>query len=247
MKMPEEYYEILQVHPSAEPEVIEAAYKKLAQKYHPDVDKSPEATEKMKMINVAHDVLSNPEQRKRYDSIKPNKKAGSSSKPKPIVDPPEILFKNVTPGTIKTASFLVINTGGPYSKISISNPDSWLKIVDWHSISTTDELPLRVNLQVQGNDWYKTYSERVYISLDNVKTYITVTLQTRFMMELRDHHWRSIEFEDLKDWAKGKKDILDAGQELVGKTFRYRYNRSLGKYQVRLRHHYNSGVYDPFH
>ena len=245
MKMPEEYYEILQVHPSAEPEVIEAAYKKLAQKYHPDVDKSPQATEKMKMINVAHDVLSNPKHREQYDSERPNKEIRPSGKPKPIVDPPEILFKNVTPGTIKTASFLVINMGGPYTKIAISNPDSWVKIADWHSISTTDELPLRVNLQVQGNDWYKTYSERVYISLDNVKTYITVTLQTRFRMELRDHNWHSIEFEDVKDWAKQKKDILDAGQELAGKTFRYRYNKSLGKYQVRLRHHYNSGIYDP--
>lgn len=62
----EDYYEILQVSPSAEPEVIEAAYKKLAQKYHPDVNKSPTATEKMKKINIAHDVLGDPVQRKRY-------------------------------------------------------------------------------------------------------------------------------------------------------------------------------------
>lgn len=62
----EDYYEILQVSPSAEPEVIEGAYKKLAQKYHPDVNKSPTATEKMKKINVAHDVLGDPVQRKRY-------------------------------------------------------------------------------------------------------------------------------------------------------------------------------------
>jgi curved DNA-binding protein CbpA len=62
----EDYYEILQVSSSAEPEVIEAAYKKLAQKYHPDVNKSPTATEKMKKINIAHDVLGNPVQRKRY-------------------------------------------------------------------------------------------------------------------------------------------------------------------------------------
>jgi len=62
----EDYYEILQVSPSAEPEVIEAAYKKLAQKYHPDVNKSPTAAEKMKKINIAHDVLGDPVQRKRY-------------------------------------------------------------------------------------------------------------------------------------------------------------------------------------
>jgi len=247
MNMPEDLYEILQVHPSAESEVIEAAYKKLAQKYHPDVDKSPKATERMKMINVAHDVLSDPEQRRTYNATRLDKKGGPSVKPNPIVDPPQILFKNVTPGTVKTASFLVINTGGPYSKISISNPDTWLKIVDWRSISITDELPLRVNLQVQGNDWYKTYLERVYISLDDIRTFVTVTLQTRFRMVLQDYNWRSIEFDDLKEWAKGKKDLLDAGQELIGKTFRYRYNKSLGKYQVRLRHNHSSGIYDPYH
>jgi len=63
----EDYYEILQVSPSAEPEVIEGAYKKLANKYHPDVDKSPSATERMKKINVAHDILSNPDKRREYD------------------------------------------------------------------------------------------------------------------------------------------------------------------------------------
>jgi len=62
----EDYYKILQVDPSAEPEVIDAAYKKLAQKYHPDKDKSAQATEHMKRINRAHDVLSDPAQRRDY-------------------------------------------------------------------------------------------------------------------------------------------------------------------------------------
>lgn len=63
----EDYYETLQVHRLAEPEVIEAAYKKLAQKYHPDVNKSPSAMEKMKRINIAHDILCDPVKRKQYD------------------------------------------------------------------------------------------------------------------------------------------------------------------------------------
>jgi len=62
----EDYYEILQVSPSAESEVIEAAYKKLAQKYHPDVNRSSMAAGKMKKINIAHDVLRDPVQRKKY-------------------------------------------------------------------------------------------------------------------------------------------------------------------------------------
>jgi curved DNA-binding protein len=74
----EDYYEILQVHPSAEPEVIEAAYKKLAQKYHPDVSKDPAGPGKMKKINIAHDVLRNPEQRRQYHEEWLQKKGGAA-------------------------------------------------------------------------------------------------------------------------------------------------------------------------
>jgi DnaJ-class molecular chaperone len=66
MAILKDYYEILQVHFLAEPEVIEAAYRKLAAKYHPDRNPNLMAQEKMKEINIAHDVLSDPEPRKRY-------------------------------------------------------------------------------------------------------------------------------------------------------------------------------------
>lgn len=73
-----DYYEILQVSPSAEPEVIEGAYKKLAKKYHPDVNKSPSATERMKKINVAHDILSNLDKRREYDKEWQRHKVGDA-------------------------------------------------------------------------------------------------------------------------------------------------------------------------
>lgn len=62
-----DYYAILQVHHSAGKEVIDAAYRKLAAKYHPDVNASPDAAEKTKQINEAYEVLSNPERRAEYD------------------------------------------------------------------------------------------------------------------------------------------------------------------------------------
>ena len=65
-----DYYAILQVHPEAEKEVIDAAYRKLAAKYHPDVNQAPEAVEKMKQINVAHEVLSDPAKRAAYNTTK---------------------------------------------------------------------------------------------------------------------------------------------------------------------------------
>ncbi len=62
-----DYYRILQVDPSADPEVIEAAYKRLARKYHPDTNKSPVATLRMQEMNAAYGVLRNPVKRVQYD------------------------------------------------------------------------------------------------------------------------------------------------------------------------------------
>ncbi len=62
-----DYYRILQVDPDAEPEVIHAAYRRLAAKYHPDVNPEPEAAERMAEINAAYGVLRDPEQRAAYD------------------------------------------------------------------------------------------------------------------------------------------------------------------------------------
>lgn len=61
------YYNYLQVSEQAEQEVIEAAYKRLARKYHPDNNSSSEAEEKMKLITAAYSVLSDKKLRKIYD------------------------------------------------------------------------------------------------------------------------------------------------------------------------------------
>ena len=63
-----DYYEILQVSRQAEIEVIDAAYKRLSLKYHPDKNSSPDANEKMQHINQAYQVLKNPDSRRQYDS-----------------------------------------------------------------------------------------------------------------------------------------------------------------------------------
>ena len=65
-----DFYKILQSDPSAEPEVITSAYRRLAAKYHPDVYKAPDATQKMQLLNEAYAVLSDPVKRKRYDGTR---------------------------------------------------------------------------------------------------------------------------------------------------------------------------------
>jgi len=63
------YYRVLQVDPQAEAEVIQSAYRRLAAKYHPDVNKSPTTEAKMKEINAAYEVLGDPQKRAEYDRI----------------------------------------------------------------------------------------------------------------------------------------------------------------------------------
>ena len=64
------YYKILEVDSSASPEVIEKAYKALAKKYHPDLQEESQkksAGEKLKEINEAYEILSNPDSRATFD------------------------------------------------------------------------------------------------------------------------------------------------------------------------------------
>ena len=61
------YYELLGVTPDSDMAEIKSAYRKLARKFHPDVN--PDGMSKFKDISRAYDVLSNIERRKRYDTI----------------------------------------------------------------------------------------------------------------------------------------------------------------------------------
>jgi curved DNA-binding protein CbpA len=62
------YYQILQVDFDADADVIATVYRRLAQRFHPDRDPSPEAQTRMRELNAAHAVLKDPEQRARYDA-----------------------------------------------------------------------------------------------------------------------------------------------------------------------------------
>ena len=62
-----DYYQILGVSRDADKEELKRAYRRLARKYHPDVNKESGAEEKFKEINRAYEVLSEPETRARYD------------------------------------------------------------------------------------------------------------------------------------------------------------------------------------
>lgn len=62
-----EYYILLNISPSASKSDIKKAFKREASKWHPDRNNSPDATQRMQLINEAYLILSDPEARNRYD------------------------------------------------------------------------------------------------------------------------------------------------------------------------------------
>lgn len=63
------YYEILGVTPDSDAQDVKLSYRKLARKYHPDVNKAPESAQKFKDVLEAYEVLSDEKKHKQYDML----------------------------------------------------------------------------------------------------------------------------------------------------------------------------------
>lgn len=77
----QDYYAILGVARDATREEIQRAYRKLARKHHPDIDKSPGATQRFAQIGEAYEVLKDEKKRKRYDALGARWKDGEEFTP----------------------------------------------------------------------------------------------------------------------------------------------------------------------
>lgn len=82
-----DHYRILGVDPSSEDVVIQAAYRALMRRYHPDTSSDPQASQRAKEINAAYAILSDPDLRRDYDHRRAGG-GGGSAPPPPGNDPP---------------------------------------------------------------------------------------------------------------------------------------------------------------
>ena len=81
-------YKILQVDPEAEDEVIQAAYRRLAQKYHPDRSTGQEAIDRMVAINAAWETIGDPKRRASFDLARTAAAATQQTPPSPTSGAP---------------------------------------------------------------------------------------------------------------------------------------------------------------
>ena len=92
-------YKILQVSPEAEEEIIAAAYRSLARKYHPDANFGRAQDDRMKDINWAYGILRNPTKRKEWDLRNRRKQDTYRTQKSPSQDAPKVdpIFTSVPP------------------------------------------------------------------------------------------------------------------------------------------------------
>jgi len=177
----EDYYELLGISPEATAEEIKRAHRDKCFILHPDrMQGAPDSAKKraekeLVKVNQAYDVLKDSQKRREYHAEWLKRKA----KPKPVVKPSRIRFSNMVPGQIKITSFVIGNAGGPYTKIWFSNPDSWLRVINWRSTSTSGELPLEVEVEAKGLNLRTTHTEYIRVKLDEEEVTLKVELQMK--------------------------------------------------------------------
>jgi curved DNA-binding protein CbpA len=189
-----DYYEILGIKRSASPQEIKEAYLYWVNILHPDrMGKMPEriqlqAEEDLKKVNEAYGVLSDPRKRAQYDKktgisvdveVSSYPEARVKGKPKLEIYPKTIFFDRALPYVKQQGVFFIRNVGGEYSKIMISTPPQWIKIIQTKPIYPDKKLPMQIDIEAIATDWGKTISSKIKVRLDESEASVKIELRTR--------------------------------------------------------------------
>ena len=202
MDTTKDFYAILGVLPSAELETIQAVYRALSKKYHPDVSREDPASAEAKMreINEAYEILSDAKKRKQYDDARPDTQSAGST------------FYEEEDDSGNTSSY--------------ADPDldeNWKRIIDYYP----DLEKHRKNLELLSQDLaftYKAYmvTERKFESEQNIH----LALEANFLRKYFSSHKEIREFGKSLLLNKKKsvaqalnKDIVFFGNDIKPKEF----------------------------
>lgn len=132
------HYEVLGVAPDAHPDEVKKAFRRLAQKFHPDVNKEPGAEEQFKAINASYQLLSDLKKRRLYDAFGRFKAAATENK---LAFPPGHIYwvppKRCGMITLSGLAFLgVVTVGSITAWSSITNARGQTMQSCWNSGAT---------------------------------------------------------------------------------------------------------------
>lgn len=189
-----DYYQVLGIKRNATPEEVKEAYLYWVNVLHPDrMLKMPEhvrmkAQDDLKKVNEAYSVLSDLKMRAQYDRkmyTSVDTKTSSYQQARAKVEPraevyPKIIFLDSTkPRAKQRGTFFIRNVGGECSKILISNPEKWIKIIKTKSLYPDKKLPMQVDIEAIAPDRGKTIRSEIKVRLDQIETSVKIELYTR--------------------------------------------------------------------
>ncbi len=227
-----DYYHILGVHPKAEEEVIKAAYNGLAKKYHPDLNPSADAAERMKEINEAYEVLGDPARRADYEEAYASHFGNEFSTDPPVlkVKPKTLNFGDLKAGETAEKRLVVENHGGPL-KGSLNIDESQCR--DWATVNArplVDDsvFPLEVMVEIDTTDLSPGETYRARILLQYLDEEIAIPVRVVILAsgsragrssKARSSRRTSDPDPDLGDVAKGFGVLVVLAASLVAAWF----------------------------
>lgn len=100
-------------------------------------------------------------------------------KPKVEIYPAIIFLDSTKPRAKQKGTFFIRNVGGDYSKVLISNPEKWIKIIGTESLYAGKKLPMRVDIEAIAPENGKTIDSEIRVRVDEAEASVVIRLSTR--------------------------------------------------------------------